>query len=178
MTGQQSAMAVHLCLRQKSAGSHHEVLAPKMQKMECFERETWWNALIGILFPLTVLSLGLSNRRRWREGARSLMSGIERAIATVALLACANCTSSNEGPWQKAGTGGQTVSQDMAQCREAAQDEALRRYPYRAGSPAVGGTGAMLSQQRDDSNRSIAEAALFNDCMESRGYRRTPAVRG
>ena len=106
------------------------------------------------------------------------MRRIEHAIAVAALLvACASCASSDEGPWQKAGASEQTLSQDTAECREAAQEEALRRYPYRAASPSLGATGAILSQQRDDNSRAIAEASLFNNCMQSRGYRRAPASR-
>ena len=97
--------------------------------------------------------------------------------AAVLLLACASCTSQEAGRWQKTGASEQTMSQDMAECREAAQDEALRRYPYRAGSPSLGVTGAVLSQQRDDNSRAVADASLFNTCMQSRGYQRAAAPR-
>jgi|ERR1700756_4756056 hypothetical protein len=106
------------------------------------------------------------------------MSRLEHAIAAAALLvACANCTSADAGVWQKAGTSEQTMSQDTAECRASAQEEALRRYPYRAGSPSLGVTGAVLSQQRDDHGRVVAEASLFNNCMQGRGYQRAPASR-
>ena len=106
------------------------------------------------------------------------MSRIDYAIIFAALLvACANCTSSDAGLWQKAGTSEQTTSRDTAECRAAAQEEALRRYPYRAGSPSLGATGTVLSSQRDDNSRATTEASLFNNCMQSRGYRRAPASR-
>ena len=104
------------------------------------------------------------------------MSRIEHAIIFATLLvACANCTPSDSGSWQKAGTSEQTTPRDTAECREAAEEEALRRYPYRAGSPSVGVTGTVLSSQRDDNSRATAEASLFNSCMQSRGYRPAPA---
>jgi hypothetical protein len=104
------------------------------------------------------------------------MSRIEHAIIVATLLAaCANCTPPDAGPWHKAGTSEQTMSQDAAECRVSAQEEALRRYPYRAGSPSLGVTGAVLSQQRDDNSRAVAETSLFNSCMQSRGYQRAPA---
>ena len=106
------------------------------------------------------------------------MLRIERAIVLAVLLAaCTNCTSSDAEPWQKAGIGEQKMSQDTAECRESAKEEALRRYPYRAGSPSLGATGAILSQQRDDNSRATTEASLFNTCMQSRGYRRAPVSR-
>ena len=106
------------------------------------------------------------------------MSRIEHAIVLATLLvACTNCTSSDAGSWQKAGASEQSMSRDTAECREAAQEEALRRYPYRAGSPSLGVTGTLLSSQRDDNSRATTEASLFNNCMQSRGYRRAPASR-
>lgn len=101
------------------------------------------------------------------------MPRLECAMAAAALLvACAGCTASGTGPWQKAGANEQMLSRDTAECREAAEEGALRRYPNRAASPALGATGAVLSQQRDDNNRAVEEAALFNGCMQARGYRR------
>ena len=106
------------------------------------------------------------------------MSRVDYAIIFAALLvACANCTSSDAGLWQKAGTSEQTRSRDTAECREAAQEEVLRRYPYRAGSPSFGATGAVLSSQRDENSRATTEVSLFNNCMQSRDYRRAPVSR-
>ena len=106
------------------------------------------------------------------------MSRIEHAIVLATLLtACAGCTSSDAESWQKTGVSEQTMSQDTAECRESAEKEAFRRYPYRAGSPVLGVTGTILSQQRDDNSRATTEASLFNNCMQSRGYRRAPVSR-
>ena len=69
------------------------------------------------------------------------------------------------------------MSRDTAECREAAHEEALRRYPYRAGSPSLGVTGTVLSSQRNDSSRATTEASLSNNCMQSKGYRRAPVSR-
>jgi hypothetical protein len=100
------------------------------------------------------------------------MLSIQRVIAAAAILAAsASCASQNAGPWQKAGTSEQMMSQDTAECREAAQEEARRRYPY------SGGSGIVLSQQRDDYNRVASETSLSNNCMLSRGYVRAPVPR-
>jgi hypothetical protein len=95
---------------------------------------------------------------------------IARALLMVAVAAA--CTAPGSEQWQKAGADGPTTARDNAECREAAQDEALRRYPYRASSPALGAPVIALGQQRDDNNRAIAEASLFNTCMQGRGYKR------
>ncbi|MDI1285294.1 MAG: hypothetical protein PSV46_12955 [Reyranella sp.] len=91
-------------------------------------------------------------------------------LLTALLSACPGCAPSGPGPWQKPGATEQMSVRDQAECREAAQEEALRRYPYRAGSPTLGATGALMTQQHDDNSRAIAEASLFNNCMRGRGY--------
>jgi outer membrane biogenesis lipoprotein LolB len=97
-------------------------------------------------------------------------------LLTALLSACTGCASSGPGPWQKPGANEQTVVQDDAECHEAAQEEALRRYPYRAGSPTLGASGTLMTQQHDDNNRAIAEASFFNNCLRGRGYQ--PATSG
>ena len=95
------------------------------------------------------------------------------AILVCGLLAgVAGCTPYESAPWRKDGTSDQTMQRDNTECRELARSEALRRYPYRAGSPSLGAAGGVMSQQRDDSDRAIAEASHFNACMQGRGYRR------
>jgi len=97
--------------------------------------------------------------------------------AAAASAVCAACTpaSPGTGAWQKPGADEQTLARDNAQCREAAQDEAVRRYPYRAGSPGLGATAAVLAQQSDDNSRAVAAASLFNTCMQATGYSRAVA---
>ena len=99
-----------------------------------------------------------------------------RLLAGPVLLAAiglglAGC-STPLGPWQKPGADQQTIDRDTFSCRTEAQAEALRRYPYSAGSPGLGAAGIVAAQQRDDSDRATVEAARFNDCMAERGYRR------
>ncbi len=102
---------------------------------------------------------------------------IARSVSAIVVVAIgAGCAPQGTEQWQKAGADQQTLVRDSGECREAAQDEALRRYPYRASSPSLGATGAALSQQRDDNNRAIAEASLFNSCMQGRGYHRVHAA--
>ena len=85
--------------------------------------------------------------------------------SAMAVAVIAACGPSQAQTWQKSGTNDQTMARDSTECRELARDEALRRYPYRGGS--------MLGQQRDDNSRAVAEAGLFGNCMQARGYRRT-----
>jgi hypothetical protein len=92
---------------------------------------------------------------------------IARALPLVAVVAA--CTA-GAGQWKKAGADETTIAHDSAECRESAQDGALRRYPYRASSPALGPAAVALGQHGDDNARSIAEASLFNTCMRGRGY--------
>jgi hypothetical protein len=98
------------------------------------------------------------------------------AILASAALGTAGCS----GPppaqapvaWQKPGTDQQTVARDTSNCRVTAQAEALRQYPHGGGYPGLGAAGVVASQQQDDANRTIVEAARFNDCMLGRGYKR------
>lgn len=86
------------------------------------------------------------------------------------LVACATSPPS----WQKAGANEATLAKDSSECRDLAEQEAMRRYPSGFSSPSFGATGMMMSQQRDETNRATVEAASFNTCMEGRGYARTP----
>jgi len=67
------------------------------------------------------------------------------------------------------------TERDASSCRDSAEQQGVRRYPYGSGSPALGGAGAMMSQQRDEMNRSNTEQAAFNACMRGLGYRRASA---
>jgi hypothetical protein len=94
-------------------------------------------------------------------------------LIAIGLAACSPPSPSGPSPaaWQKPGTDRPTIDGDTAACRAAAQAEALRQYPYRAGIPAGAG-GMVATQQHDDTNRATVEAVQFNDCMTARGYRR------
>jgi len=103
---------------------------------------------------------------------------------TLALALLAGCAGgapsgagSGAGPWQKAGANEQTMAQDSAACRAPTRAEALRRYPYRDGSPSLGAAGAVLSQQQDATDRAIVEESLFNSCMQGRGYSRPQSAK-
>lgn len=93
----------------------------------------------------------------------------------AASLGLAACTASAPGPWQKPGAGNATIAKDTSECRAIAEEEAVRRYPYGFSSPSFGAAGIVMSQQRDETNRSAVEAELFNSCLQGRGYRRGPA---
>jgi hypothetical protein len=90
-------------------------------------------------------------------------------VLTSELAACA---ASEPGPWQKPGADEPTVAKDTSECRTLAEQEALRRYPYGFSSPSFGAAGVVMSQQRDDTNRTNAEVAAFNSCLRDRGYTR------
>src|SRR5688500_17752752 len=80
------------------------------------------------------------------------------ALLVSGLLAgLASCAPYDSAPWRKEGASDQTLVRDSAECREAAREAALRRYPYRGGSPSLGPAGAVMSQQRDDTDRAVAE---------------------
>jgi hypothetical protein len=97
---------------------------------------------------------------------------IARSLLVVAIsVAACGCSPSGEAQWKKPGADPQTTARDSAECRGAAQDGAVRRYPYGASSPALGPAGVGLGQQRDEHARSVAEASLFNRCMQDRGYK-------
>jgi predicted membrane-bound spermidine synthase len=78
---------------------------------------------------------------------------------------------------QKSGSDNAATEKDMAECREAAKEEAVRLYPYGASIPTLGGAGIMMSQQRDTNQRAVAEAGAFQACMQNRGYARPPAAK-
>jgi len=109
------------------------------------------------------------------ERSRALAPAL---FAGMVILACGSrSVQADETPWQKPGADEVTVARDSTECRQAAQKEALRRYPYGAGSPSLGATGAVLSEQRDDNSRAVAETSQFNICMQTRGYHRAPGAR-
>ena len=86
-------------------------------------------------------------------------------------LGC-SAPASTPAAWQKPGANEQTVTRDTTNCRTLAQAEALRQYPYGAGSTSIGAAGVVASQQQNDSNRIVVETARFNDCMAGQGYKR------
>ena len=100
------------------------------------------------------------------------MSAI-RLLAGLGLLAGIGCSTAAPGPWQKPGADPQTVDRDTANCRTAAQAEALKRTPYSAGPAGLWAGGIVAAQQRDVTDRATVETAQFNDCMAARGYRRS-----
>jgi hypothetical protein len=77
--------------------------------------------------------------------------------------------------WQKTDASHVTRAKDMSECQSAARQEVLRRYRFGSGSPTVVAAGTVVSQQRDETQRSAAEVALFNSCMQNNGYTRAPA---
>jgi hypothetical protein len=100
---------------------------------------------------------------------------IPRLVTLTFSLGIAACG----GPetWQKPGVDDATIGKDTSDCRAAAEQEALRRYPYGFGA-ASAANGMGLSQQRDATNRATAEAAAFNACMSDKGYTWTSARAG
>ena len=74
--------------------------------------------------------------------------------------------------WQKPGASDATVAADTQQCRGISQQQAARLYPYSSSIPSLGGAGMVAAQQQADIDRNAAELHAFNDCMESRGYKR------
>jgi hypothetical protein len=99
-----------------------------------------------------------------------LLAGLG-TLASIAVGATA-CSTGAPAPWQKPGADQQTIDRDTASCRTAAQAEAMRRYPYSAGSVGLGAAGIVAAQQSDSTDRAVVEAGRFNDCMAERGYRR------
>jgi hypothetical protein len=87
-------------------------------------------------------------------------------------LGASGCSAPAPASWQKPDADEQMLGRDTSNCRIAAQAEALRQYPHSATSSGSGAAGTLGSQQQDDANRSIVEAARFNDCMLGRGYKR------
>ena len=97
---------------------------------------------------------------------------MRRCTVLVAPLLLAACTMPER--WQKTDASPATTAKDTSECQSAARQEVLRRYPYGLGSPTVVAAGTVVSQQRDETQRSAAEVALFNSCMQNSGYTRAP----
>jgi hypothetical protein len=100
----------------------------------------------------------------WRTAAR-------RCFAFVLPMALMSCAAQEH--WTKSGADDATIAKDTSDCRVVARGEALRRYPYGFTGPSFGASGVAGAQQRDDTNRSIVEAASFNSCMQDKGYARS-----
>ena len=99
--------------------------------------------------------------------AHAVLAGLAASVFAV------GCAAQPAGPWQKPGGDEQTLARDAASCRNVAQAEALRRYPYSGGPAGLGAGGAVAMQQSDAANRSAVEAARFNGCMLAKGYSRS-----
>ena len=112
----------------------------------------------------------------WGLDGLALSNGdMENQMATrghlVLLLPLLLATCAAPTQWKKAGAVDATMAKDTADCRVVGRDEASRRYPYGFGGPASSGPGGMVvSQQRDDTQRAVVEAATFNSCMQAKGY--------
>src|SRR5262249_1794086 len=74
--------------------------------------------------------------------------------------------------WTRSGANDAATTADMTECRDIAQQQAVRRYPYGFSGPSMSASGTVLSQQSDETNRSIVAKSSFDDCMENRGYAR------
>jgi hypothetical protein len=90
-------------------------------------------------------------------------------------LLSAACATPTAERWTKSGADDAATTKDMSECSTLAEQLAVRRYPYGFSGPSMSASGTVLSQQRDDTNRSIAQRTYFNDCMEDRGYTRPSA---
>jgi hypothetical protein len=96
-------------------------------------------------------------------------------LALALLPGLASCVTPE--PLQKAGSDNAAMEKDTAECRAAAQADAVRLHPRGASVPTLGGAGLMMSQQHDDNNRAVAEARAFQACMQTRGYARPPVAK-
>ena len=95
---------------------------------------------------------------------------MRRCAILVSPLLLATCAMPER--WQKADASDATIAKEPSDCRTAARQEALRRYPYGFSAPTFAAAGTVMSQQRDETQRSTAEVALFNSCMQNSGYTR------
>jgi hypothetical protein len=86
---------------------------------------------------------------------------------TAALAACATPA---PAPWQKMGADPSVIARDTDECHTAARQEAARLYPQGFSSPTFGASANVMSQQRDETQRMIAESGAFDACMQDKGY--------
>ena len=97
------------------------------------------------------------------------------AMALGLSLGFAACAGPAAAPtWQKAGATEATTAADTTQCRAGAQGQAARLYPHGSNIPTMGGAGMIAAHQQANTDRLGAEDAIFNECMEGRGYKRSP----
>ena len=100
---------------------------------------------------------------------------MRKVLPVLLMLGVAACAPPMR--WEKPGATEQMLAFDMASCREAAQQEAMRSYsfgyyPFAFGPPVWGlrrGNWA-LWQMRADSDRFFAENRLTAFCMRTKGY--------
>jgi len=128
----------------------------------------------------TVAAEHLSGETGFAFATMLCLRSERRTMRAVAALFCvvtglAACATSTPGLWQKPGADSQAVARDNSECRAAARQEAVRRYPFTANYPSLGAAGVVMSQQQDDIDRSSTENSVFNTCMRQRGYKREPA---
>jgi hypothetical protein len=100
---------------------------------------------------------------------------MRKVLPVLLMLGVAACATPMR--WDKPGATDQMVAADTTACRQAAQQEAMRYYPFGyypwGFGPSVYGMHRgnwMLWQMRQDSDRFLAENRLTNFCMRTKGY--------
>jgi hypothetical protein len=114
--------------------------------------------------------------RQTRRRPSVLVLAFTLAACLAASLAA--CTSGGPGPsakaWTKAGADEATTTRDSSDCRAVAKQEADRRYPHGFSIQTAGPAAMAMTQQHEETSRSLAEVEAFDRCMRGKGYAQTP----
>ena len=100
---------------------------------------------------------------------------MRRVVPFLLMLAVSACGTPMR--WDKPGATDQMVQTDMSACRQAAQIEADRYYPYYPwgwGGWGWGRRSGLMWQMRADDERFFAESRLTAFCMRTKGYEQVP----
>jgi hypothetical protein len=99
---------------------------------------------------------------------------MQRSLVAAVLLIVAAC-GPEPGPWQHANLPEERWKQDEAECRRYAQARAEREFAIDSWGGAPGyGRGTTLFDQMGRFDAEKRRNSLFDACMKSRGYARTP----
>ena len=103
------------------------------------------------------------------------MTGMWRHVLLAGLLVAATACAATPMRWEKPGV--TDSAKDLAECRAAAHEEAIRQLPYGNGPPFYGAYKEMSMLQWTlaiDNERSYLEEDLTKACMLDKGFALVP----
>ena len=104
---------------------------------------------------------------------------ISRIGMTVALLGVLGACAAQPPAWEKPGASAAEVKRHTQNCQAFASAEAERRFrhDYPSGGSGPAGPGDAFQATMAGNEAALFKKQVFNDCMQTHGYRRIGAAK-